>query len=399
MRMQLLLFLGALTILVVGGSDRRQPLEADALKPLLRPEMESEMCLMPPEGSPFRQTRGGGAGGRITDKVVRKSLYEWPLDESAVVDAMPARGVFDPYPTFGGLAIDPAAGRAFFSDSSLSSVLSYATTAGGNSPDITDPLTHILGPDTGIGFIAGVAVDPERKEVYAANNDGGGVVIFSYDQTGAVRPVRGLETPHQSWGLSLSKARQELAVSVQQLSGIVFYRRGAQHMDPPVRTLRGYDTGLADPHGVAFDDDRKELVVANHGNWTELRPYSPYDPLSTTPQSVRARTLRTSVDPGLRRIRRGEREAAALDQRQPDRSGLADGRRRRRAARRDRRGELRRQFDSLFPPHGGGGCPAHARTEGRSDWNRRSGRRQGGPHAQRSLGRQLFGSLRARLRP
>ena len=285
MRRQLLLFLGALTILVVSGSDRRQLLEADALKPLLRPAMESEMCLLPPEGSPFRQTRGGGAGGRLTDKVVRKSLYEWPLDESAVVDAMPARGVFDPYPTFGGLAIDPAAGRAFFSDSSLSGVLSYSTTAGGNTPEITDPLTHILGPDTGIGFIAGVAVDPERKEVYAANNDGGGVVIFSYDQTGAVRPVRGLETPHQSWGLSLSKAREELAVSVQQLSGIVFYRRGAQHMDPPVRTLRGYDTRLADPHGVAFDDNRKELVVANHGNWTELRPYSPYDPLSTAPQA------------------------------------------------------------------------------------------------------------------
>ena len=285
MRRRLLLFLGALTTLLVSGADQRQLLEANALKPLLRPQMESEMCLMPPERSLSRQTRGGGAGGRLTDKVVRKSLYEWPLDESAVIDAMPTRGVFDPYPTFGGLAIDPAAGRAFFSDSSLSGVLSYSTTAGGNGPEITDPQTHILGPDTGIGFIAGVAVDPERKEVYAANNDGGGVVIFGYDQTGAVRPVRGLETPHQSWGLSLSTARDELAVSVQQLSGIVFYRRGAQHMDPPLRSLRGYDTGLADPHGVAFDDSRKELVVANHGNWTELRPYSPYDPLATTPQA------------------------------------------------------------------------------------------------------------------
>ncbi len=285
MRRRLLLFFGALTTLVVTGADRQQLLEADALKSMLRSPVESEMCLMPPERSAYRQTRGGGAGGRLTDKVARKSLYEWALNESAVVDAMPARGVFDPYPTFGGLAIDPAAGRAFFSDSSLSGVLSYSTKAGGNTPDITDPQTHILGPDTGIGFIAGVAADPERKEVYAVNNDGGGVVVFGYDQTGAVRPVRGLETPHQSWGISLSAARDEIAVSVQQLSGIVFYRRGAQHMDPPVRTLRGYETGLADPHGIAFDDGRKELVVANHGNWTELRPYSPYDPLSAAPQA------------------------------------------------------------------------------------------------------------------
>jgi DNA-binding beta-propeller fold protein YncE len=56
-------------------------------------------------------------------------------------------------------------------------------------------------------------------------------------------------------------------------------------MQPPVRSLRGYSTGLADPHGLDFDDSRNELVVANHGNWTELRPYSPYDPLSREPVS------------------------------------------------------------------------------------------------------------------
>ena len=50
MRMRLLLFLGALTTLLVSGSDQGQLLEADALRPLLRPEMESEMCLMPRGG-------------------------------------------------------------------------------------------------------------------------------------------------------------------------------------------------------------------------------------------------------------------------------------------------------------------------------------------------------------
>jgi DNA-binding beta-propeller fold protein YncE len=239
---------------------------------------------MPPERAAYAdQTRGGGAGGRIGDDVRKPTLGDWPNAKSAVVDVMPARTVFDPYPTFGGLAVDPQAGRAFFSDSSLSGMLSYATSAGSDSTGITDPQTHILGPDTGIGFIAGVAVDPERKEVYTVNNDGGGVVIFGYDQNGTVRPVRGLETPHQSWGISISQPRDEVAVSVQQLSGIVFYRRGAKGMEPPLRTLRGYDTGIADPHGLAYDDDRKELIVANHGNWTELRPYSPYDPLSKTP--------------------------------------------------------------------------------------------------------------------
>ena len=156
----------------------------------------------------------------------------------------------------------------------------------------------MLGPDSGIGFIAGAEVDPKNKEVYAVNNDGGGVVVFSYDQTGAVAPVRQFETPHQSWGIALSSRRDELAITAQQLNGVVFYKRTVKEMEPPVRSsLRGYATGLADPHGIAYHDQRKELVVANHGNWTELRPYSPYDPLSKDPR-------RTSPD-GSSRPRSG----------------------------------------------------------------------------------------------
>ena len=78
----------------------------------------------------------------------------------------------------------------------------------------------------------------------------------------------------------------------------MFYKRTVKDMEPPVRSsLRGYATGLADPHGIAYHDQRKELVVANHGNWTELRPYSPYDPLSKDPPSYRARTVRAALDP------------------------------------------------------------------------------------------------------
>jgi len=287
MRTRLFVSSGAVTallLLLIGGSPE-QPLEAEVLKPLLDSPMEGAICLMPPERSAYAQTRGGGAGGRIGEEGPRKSVLDWPVEGTATIDAMPTRTVFDPYPTFGGLGLDDTAGRAFFSDSSLSGLLSYATSAGSHSTDITESQTHVIGPDTGIGFIAGVAVDPERREVYAVNNDGGGIVTFGYDQTGAVRPVRGLDTPHQSWGISLSLARDEIAVSVQQMSGIVFYRRGAAQLEPPLRTLRGYETGLADPHGVAYDDQRKELIVANHGNWTELRPYSPYDPLTQRTQA------------------------------------------------------------------------------------------------------------------
>ena len=285
MRTRLLLVCVAAAVWGLTGDRWEPPITANSIPLALVGAREKEICLLPSQRNAYAQTRGGGAGRDVGGEP--RTSGEWAPSDVHGGDVMPARTVFDPYPTFDAVAVDPGIGRAFFTDSSLSSVLSYNTTAGANSKEITEHDTRVLGPDTGIGFVAGMDVDPERKEVYAVNNDGGGVVIFGYDQNGPVRPVRQLETPHQSWDVSVSAARNEVAVSVQQLGGIVIYRRGASDMEPPLRSIRGYATGLADPHGLDFDDRRKELVVANHGNWTELRPYSPYDPLSEDPPPYR----------------------------------------------------------------------------------------------------------------
>ena len=277
-----LLLVGIAGAWLLVGDRWEPPITADSLPLALVGAREPTICLMPNRNE-YAQTRGGGAGRDIGGEP--RTTGDWAPADVHGGDVMPARTVFDPYPTFDAVAVDPEVGRTFFTDSSLSSVLSYDTTAGSTSRDITEHETRVMGPATGIGFAAGMDVDPERKEVYAVNNDGGGVVVFGYDQTGPVRPVRQLETPHQSWDASVSVRRNEVAISVQQLSGIVIYRRGASDMQPPLRSIRGYATGLADPHGLDFDDSRNELVVANHGNWTELRPYSPYDPLSREPQS------------------------------------------------------------------------------------------------------------------
>jgi DNA-binding beta-propeller fold protein YncE len=283
MPIRILLVLAALAWLVTSSRWEPPILSAEMSSTLLGAP-EPEFCMMPPDRAAYRQTRGGGAGRQLPGDE-RRNAGDWPPEGVAGGDIMPDRAVFDPYPTFDAVAVDPEASRAFFTDSSLSSLLSYSTSAGGHSNGITEFETRVLGPDTGIGFIAGADVDPVRKEVYAVNNDGGGVVVFSYDQSGPVRPIRHFETPHQSWGISVSVPRDELAISVQQLHGIVIYRRNVKDMEPPLRSIRGYATGLADPHGVEYDEQRNELVVTNHGNWTELRPYSPYDPLSKDPPS------------------------------------------------------------------------------------------------------------------
>ena len=89
-----------------------------------------------------------------------------------------------------------------------------------------------------------------------------------------MKPVRKLEVPHQSWGLSLDLTREEVAVTSQQYQGITIYGRLASGTERPLRTIRGDDTQLADPHGVFLDGANNEVFAANHGNWTEMRSYA-----------------------------------------------------------------------------------------------------------------------------
>ena len=194
----------------------------------------------------------------------------------------PIRSVSDPFPTFDGVALDTENGRVIFSDENRHSLLVYDRTAGGSSNDPTEPVQWVFGPKTELGYIAGVEVDPRRKEFYTINNDGGDrLVVFAYDDHGNVRPRRTLTLPHQSWDVALAPKRDEIAITVQQSNAISLFKRGAQGTEAPIRTIRGPATGLEDPHGAYFDELHNELITANHGNWTQLRPYTPYDPIAT----------------------------------------------------------------------------------------------------------------------
>jgi DNA-binding beta-propeller fold protein YncE len=200
----------------------------------------------------------------------------------------PIRSVYDPFPTFDGIALDVENGRVIFSDENRHSLLVYDRTAGSFSDQVTEPLYYITGPQTKLGYIAGVEVDAARKEFYTVNNDGADtMVVFAYGDHGNVRPRRYLYVPHQSWDVALAPRRDEIAVSVQQSNAVAVYRRSAAGTEPPVRTIRGPNTQLEDPHGVFFDEVHNEIITANHGNWTQIRPYTPYDPLVSSTDEYR----------------------------------------------------------------------------------------------------------------
>ena len=234
-------------------------------------DAESNVCLMPDVGADPQQIaipqRSDGDGG----------------------DLPPVRMVVDPYPSFNGVAVDPANDLVMMSDTNRKSLLVYDRTAGSaTSKQAVAARQQIMGPDTGVGFVAGVAMDPGHRELFTVNNDvEDRLVAFGYDAHGNVKPKRLLYVPHQSWGLAFAPKRDVMALSVQTPNMFVVFRREAKKFDPPIRAVRGPRTGMADPHGIAFDETHNEIVVANHGNFRPgelITSYTAYDARESRPE-------------------------------------------------------------------------------------------------------------------
>jgi DNA-binding beta-propeller fold protein YncE len=185
---------------------------------------------------------------------------------------MPVRSIVDPYPVFNGIAVDSDNNIVAMTDGNRKSLLIYDRTAGSaDSEEETKPLRQMIGPETNIGFVAGIMIDPKKREVFAVNNDiEDTMLVLPCEAKGNVRPSRLLSVPHQAWGLAYSPARKEMAVSVEMHNGIVFYRLEADGVEAPLRAMQGPNTGLADPHGIAWDETHNEIAVANHGNFRGL---------------------------------------------------------------------------------------------------------------------------------
>ena len=187
-------------------------------------------------------------------------------------DILPVRMIADPYPAFNGIAVDPERGFVAMSDPNRKSLLLYdqardASKDGG----ISAPLRQIVGPATFLGMIAGVVLDSRRQEIYTVNNDiEDTVVVMPYGGFGDVKPSRVFSVPHQSWGLALGNADGQIAVTVEIQNTIAFYRRQVTGVEAPLRLIRGQATGLADPHGIYWDESHDEIGVANHGNFRGL---------------------------------------------------------------------------------------------------------------------------------
>ena len=178
----------------------------------------------------------------------------------------PVRIVHDPYPVFAGLAVDSVNDRVVVADQNTYNLFVYDRSV--KNDGMIQPLRKIGGKNTKIYFIAGVDVDPERREMYTVNNDiMDNMIVFSYDQSGDVKPARELSVSHGAWGVSVDGDHDEIAITTQHTNKISVYRQTAQGEEAPLRIIQGPATDLADPHGIFVDSANDEIVVSNHGSW------------------------------------------------------------------------------------------------------------------------------------
>src|SRR5438093_398072 len=234
------------------------------------PTADGTICPVP--GSPLSEARLLAIereNGCLDDGTAAPDSWP-PGGQTATIaggDIQPARVVSDPYPTLHSVVIDSERNKVFVSDPNRHALWSYDRLAASKGREQIEALTGIRGPATGMMFIAAVTIDRDAQEIYSVDNDiGDRMMVFPYDANGNVKPKRVLDVPHQAWGLSIAPERDEIAVSVEGPRQIVIYKRGAEGHDAPLRTIRGVDTGLGDPHGVFYDGRNNEIVVANHGN-------------------------------------------------------------------------------------------------------------------------------------
>jgi sugar lactone lactonase YvrE len=162
--------------------------------------------------------------------------------------------------------------QAYLYDRSAPGINVYPAGSTGN----VKPIAIISGPSTGIDNLEGIAVDT-KGSIYVTNNAGSGsILVFPAGSSGDVRPTAVIG-PSKTNAVGALALDSRANVYVARLSGsersrrqtIEIYRAGSSSADPPIATISGPKTGLADPNytirGIAVDSNGNIYAVSGGG--------------------------------------------------------------------------------------------------------------------------------------
>jgi DNA-binding beta-propeller fold protein YncE len=148
------------------------------------------------------------------------------------------------------------------------SITVHRMDATGNTP----PVRMIQGPKARLNWATGLSLDPERGELYVANDQGDEILVFDSTANGDVAPKRILSGPKSliknPMGVYVDLKNDELWVANFGNHTATVYRRDASGNTAPLRLIRSAPTGsralmLGNPHPVAYDSSRDEILVPN----------------------------------------------------------------------------------------------------------------------------------------
>ena len=193
---------------------------------------------------------------------------------AAVRARQPIRRIFDRYPQYSAVAVDPNSNEVVLQDENLFQIQVFnRTTSTPASAAFSEPTRAIRGPDTHLELNCALYIDPKTGNIYSLNNDTErSMTVWDRNKKGDAEPTWKLRTPMGSFGLAVDEEREELLITAQHEQVVAAYPKTARDNDSPNWVIWGDKTELADPHGIAIDTKQKVYFVANFGNYFTPRP-------------------------------------------------------------------------------------------------------------------------------
>jgi DNA-binding beta-propeller fold protein YncE len=136
----------------------------------------------------------------------------------------------------------------------------------------TAPLRVIQGPKTQLDWPTALAVHPDRGEIFVANDTADSVIVFRSDANGDVAPIRVIKGPRtmvkNPTGVTVDLKNNELWVANFGSHAATVFPIDAEGNVTPKRVIRSGPVDapsamLSNPHTVAYDSKREEILVAN----------------------------------------------------------------------------------------------------------------------------------------
>jgi len=240
----------------------------------LQPDGNRQTKMIGEESAPETLIAGIGAspmsllqGARQAAPASGASPRASEAERTAVAKRMPIQTLKDPRNVFSAIDIDPIRNELVAGDENNFSVVVYDRMS--NTPAnaaLTEPKRMVQGEKTLLEYVCGIYVDPPSGDIYAINNDTlNYMTVWGRDAKGDVAPKRKLATPHTTVRITADEETQELFMTVQDDHAITVFRKSASEDEPPLRSIQGKSTQMADPHGIVLNPKTGLLYVTNWG--------------------------------------------------------------------------------------------------------------------------------------